>query len=61
MKTYKVEVIADSTGNWCGNDKVFHDASSAEEWARDLFMRWTLVREWRVIDDTSAVIVASRS
>jgi len=59
MKTYKVEVIADSTGSWCGNGLLFHDVSSAEEYARDLFSRWTAVREWRVVDTDGAVYAAS--
>ena len=46
---YKVEVIADSLGNWCGNGLTFDTESDAEAYARDLAYRWTLVEEWRVV------------
>ncbi len=47
--TYKVEVIADSSGKWCGNMLTFETEEEAEEYAKDLAMRWTLVRDWRVV------------
>lgn len=46
---YKVEVIADSSGEWCGNRLLFSTVEEAEEYAKDLHSRWTLVREWRVM------------
>ncbi len=46
---YKVEVIADSSGNWCGNGLTFDTESDAEAYARELYYRWTLVQEWRVV------------
>lgn len=45
---YKVEVVADNTGNWCGNGLTFDTREQAEEYARDLAWRWTAVRAWRV-------------
>ena len=47
---FKVEVIADSTGKWCGNGLTFETREKAEEYAIDLFMRWTAVKEWRVVE-----------
>ena len=46
---YKVEVLADSSGKWAGNALTFDTRETAEEYARDLFFRWTQVREWRVV------------
>jgi hypothetical protein len=46
---FKVEVIADSSGKWCGNAMRFATREGAEAYARDLAWRWTLVREWRVV------------
>jgi len=58
---YKVEVIADNSGKWCGNALRFDSIDEAKEYARDLFARWTLVREWRVVDteDTDAVVASA--
>ena len=46
---FKVEVIADNSGKWCGNALTFETRDEAEEYARDLARRWVLVREWRVV------------
>jgi len=43
------QVIADSTGTWSGNALRFASENEAIEWAQGLFMRWTAVREWRVV------------
>jgi hypothetical protein len=47
-RSWKVEVIADSSGKWCSNGVNFSTEESAKEWGEGLFMRWTAVREWRV-------------
>ncbi|HEY1437398.1 MAG TPA: hypothetical protein VGG82_07835 [Casimicrobiaceae bacterium] len=49
--TYKVEVIADDSGKWCGNALRFAEHDEAEAYARDLAGRWTLVRDWRVVEE----------
>ena len=54
-KFYKVEVIADSSGTWCGNGLRFTTTEEAETYAKDLAMRWTLVRDYRVVDTRSEV------
>lgn len=46
---WKVEVIADSSGKWCGNGLRFESEEAAREYGEGLFMRWTAVREWRVV------------
>jgi hypothetical protein len=48
--SFKVEVIADSSGIWVGNGLRFDTREDAELYARDLEMRWTSVRKWRVIE-----------
>ena len=47
--TYKVEVIADSSGIWVGNTLEWRTTEEAEAYAKDLMGRWTQVREWRVV------------
>jgi hypothetical protein len=47
---FKVEVIADSSGQWCGNGLTFDTLPEAIAYAGNLFDRWTAVKEWRVID-----------
>lgn len=47
---YKVEVIADNSGKWCGNAIEYDTNADAERAAVDLMNRWLLVREWRVVE-----------
>ena len=54
MKGWKVEVIADSSGQWCSNGLVFTTKEAAEEYAKDLMWRWMAVREWRVVETDEA-------
>jgi hypothetical protein len=49
-RSWRVEVIADSSGNWCGNACRYPDKKQAETAACDLMNRWLLVREWRVVE-----------
>jgi hypothetical protein len=44
-----VEVVADSTGKYCGNALRFDTLAEAKAYGTDLFMRWTAVRSWRVV------------
>jgi len=55
MESYAVEVIADSSGKWCGNGLRFQTIEDAESYARDLASRWTLVRETRVVESDDPV------
>jgi hypothetical protein len=49
MGSYKVEVIADNSGQWVGNGMRYATEDAAREAGRSLAWRWTLVREWRVV------------
>jgi hypothetical protein len=55
-RTYRAQVIADDSGKWCGNALTFATPEEARAYAVDLEWRWTLVRDWRVIDDTGTVV-----
>ena len=55
VRSYKAEVIADNSGQWCGNALRFATREEAEAYARDLFSRWTAVREWRVVESKEEV------
>jgi hypothetical protein len=46
---FKVEVIADDSGEWTSNALTFETVEDAEEYAKDLFSRWSAVREYRVV------------
>ncbi len=46
---YRIEVQADSSGQWVGNRLTFDDEKAAKDYAQDLFMCWTAVRDWRVV------------
>jgi len=50
MMLWKAEVQADSSGKWCSNQLRFKTKAEAENYARDLAYRWTLVRAWRVVE-----------
>lgn len=47
---FKVEVIADNSGKWCGNAMLYDTHAEAKDAAIDLMNRWLLVREWRVVE-----------
>jgi hypothetical protein len=50
VKSYKAEVIADSTGTWTGNACRFATQVEAEKYVLDLMMKWTAVRDTRVVE-----------
>jgi hypothetical protein len=54
-KSYKPEVIADSSGKWCGNGLRFATEQEALDNVRDLEMRWFSVRETRVVESDEPV------
>jgi len=49
MSSFKVEVIADSSGKWVGNLLRFSTEEDAKTYARDLAQRWTAVLDHRVV------------
>ena len=48
--SFKPEVIADSSGQWCGNALRFATREEAEANIQDLMMRWFAVRDTRVVE-----------
>lgn len=50
MISFGVEVIADDSGEFAGNNVRFRSPGEAEAYGADLAARWTLVSEWRVCD-----------
>lgn len=53
--SYAAEVIADSTGKWVGNQMRFATKGEATMYVSDLAMRWTAVRETRVVESADPV------
>jgi hypothetical protein len=51
----KPEVIADTSGKWCGNALRFASREVAETNVRNLMMRWLAVRETRVVESDDPV------
>ncbi len=48
--SFKIEVIADSSGKWAGNAMVYGSFDKAKEAALDLASRWLLVTKARVVE-----------
>ncbi len=48
--SYKPEVTTDDSGKWYSNALRFATREAAETYVRNLAMRWTAVRETRVIE-----------
>jgi len=53
--SFKGEVIADNSGKWCGNALRFATAEEAQVYIGDLMMRWTAVRDVRVVESDDPV------
>ena len=53
---YKVQVLADNSGKWCGDGLTFDLGLEASAYAKDLMSRWMLVTNWRIIDQNEKVI-----
>lgn len=47
--SYAAEVVADSSGEFCGNALRFATREEAEVYVADLKRRWTLVTSTRVV------------
>ena len=54
-KSWKAEVIADSSGKWCGNQLRFASKEEAQAYVSDLAWRWTAVRDIRVVESDDPV------
>jgi hypothetical protein len=53
--SWKPEVIADGSGKWSGNALRFATYAEAKEYVLDLALRWSAVREVRVIESDDPV------
>ena len=53
--SWKPEVTADASGQWCGNALRFATKQEAEENVAALRMRWLSVRETRVVESDDPV------
>jgi hypothetical protein len=53
--SWKPEVIADASGKWCGNALRFATYADAKDYVLDLALRWTAVREVRVVESEDPV------
>ncbi len=54
-RSFAAEVIADGSGQWVGNQLRFATEAEAETYAKDLYSRWTAVREFRVVPSIDLV------
>ena len=55
FRSWKAEVIADLSGQWCGNSLRFALPGEAQNYADDLASRWTLVRQTRIVGSADRV------
>ena len=53
--SFKPEVIADTSANWCGNALRFATREEAEANVQDLMMRWFAVTETRAVEGDDPV------
>ncbi len=53
--SFKIEVIADSSGEWVGNGLRFATEQEAGDYAWDLAARWMLVTDTRVVTSDDVV------
>lgn len=53
--SFAPEVIADSSGKWFGNALRFATQKEAEDNVQDLFSRWTMVTDTRVVESNDPV------
>ena len=53
--SYKPEVIADNSGKFFGNGLAFATDDEAVAYVKDLFSRWTSVREYRTVESDDPV------
>lgn len=53
--SFAVQVIADSSGKWCGNALRFATRKAADVYGHDLAARWTMVQAVRVVETLDPV------
>lgn len=52
---WKFEVIADGSGKWCGNGRVFDTFDEAEKAAHRMAYAWVLVSATRIVPTDESV------
>jgi hypothetical protein len=55
----RVDVTTDSGLSWASNALRFATVEQAQDYARDLYSRWTAVDAWRVVDDRDGTCLDS--
>lgn len=53
--SWKVEVVADSSGNWCNNSVRFASREEADAYGQHLLERWPAARQVRTVESTDPV------
>lgn len=53
-----VNTAGDPPDSWATNAMEYGSVEEAEEAAKDLFMRWTAVNQWRVMDPNKENVYA---
>ena len=53
--SYAPEMQTDNTGQWYGNAVRFATEAEAQAWVLDRMMRWTAVRDTRVVESEDPV------
>ena len=53
--SWKIEVVADDSGEWESDPFRFETVDGALAYARDLEFRWAAVRDWRVVKSRDPV------
>lgn len=51
-----VKTYGDPEDSWTGNQITHASRAQAKIAAEDLFMRWTAVKNWRVVDQNDKVV-----
>lgn len=49
MTSYRVQVVADSSGEWVGNAMRYRSHDEADNAGKDLLCRWLLAQRYRVV------------
>ena len=54
-QSWKAEVVAESYGDWIGNEQRFATEEEALNYVANLYARWSAVRRTRVVESDDAV------
>ena len=51
--SFRVDCAVRGESNYASNALTFESADDAEQYARDLYCRWTMLEAWRVVPVTT--------